>query len=312
MIVQTKIGPKDSEEEFLQTFETSFGNLGLEYIDLLAIHGINTAELLDKTLYRGTLKACRKLQKEGKIGHVGFATHAGPEVVIPAIECGEFSFVNMHWYYFDQKNSPAIREAARQDMGIFIISPSDKGGKLHAPSHKLKKLCKPFTPMQFNDLFCLLQGDVHTISIGAACPEDFDEHVQAVTGIDSAGETVAAVQNRLESEFESVMGRDWATSWQEGLPHMVKVPEPLPLYFILRLYNLAKTYDMTEYAKDRYNLLGSGGHWVPGQKVEKVDWNMLREALNGYSFAGRIPEMLREAHEWFDEGEKKRLSESAS
>ena len=40
-------------------------------------------------------------------------------------------------------------------MGVFIISPNDKGGKLQEPGEKIKSLCAPLTPMQFNDLYCL-------------------------------------------------------------------------------------------------------------------------------------------------------------
>ena len=35
-------------------------------------------------------------------------------------------------------------------------------------------LCAPLTPMQFNDLYCLSREAVHTLSIGAARPSDFD------------------------------------------------------------------------------------------------------------------------------------------
>ncbi len=33
--------------------------------------------------------------------------------------------------------------------------------------------------MIFNDLFCLLRPEVHTLSLGVANPEDFDEHLKA-------------------------------------------------------------------------------------------------------------------------------------
>ena len=36
------------------------------------------------------------------------------------------------------------------------------------------------TPMQFNDLYCLARGQVHTLSCGASRPGDFDEHVRAL------------------------------------------------------------------------------------------------------------------------------------
>src|SRR6059058_1581789 len=47
IIVQTKIGPKPTSREFLSTFETSMRYLRLEYVDLLALHGINNRTLLE-------------------------------------------------------------------------------------------------------------------------------------------------------------------------------------------------------------------------------------------------------------------------
>jgi predicted aldo/keto reductase-like oxidoreductase len=41
------------------------------------------------------------------------------------------------------------------------------------------ELCQPLTPIQFNDLYCLARPQVHTLSIGASRPTDFDEHVGA-------------------------------------------------------------------------------------------------------------------------------------
>src|SRR3954470_2310864 len=41
MIVQTKVAPFETAEEFLRTFETSMRYLKLDYVDLLSIHGIN-------------------------------------------------------------------------------------------------------------------------------------------------------------------------------------------------------------------------------------------------------------------------------
>src|SRR6266404_8847745 len=40
MIVQTKVPPTANSREFLQTFDSSMKYLGLDYVDLLALHGI--------------------------------------------------------------------------------------------------------------------------------------------------------------------------------------------------------------------------------------------------------------------------------
>ena len=308
IIVQTKIGPKDSEDEFLKTFDISMKNLQLDYVDLFGIHGINTPFLLRKSLKGGTLKAIRRLQNEGRIRHVGFSTHGPTQTIIDAIETGEFSYVNLHWFYFDQNNQPAIDAAAKQDMGVFIISPNDKGGMLYAPPKRLSDICAPLTPMEFNDLFCLANKKVHTISIGVTKPEDFDAHLEILPELTNAENTISPVLKKINDEAIRILGADWVSHWQDGLP----LPEQCngaPLYHILRMLNMYKAFDMLEYGKMRYNLLGQGGHWFPGEKVDRIDWKALEKSLKDYRFSDRIPDMLREAHKLFNAEDKQRLSE---
>ncbi len=310
IIVQTKVGPAESEDDFLRTFETSLTNLQLDYVDLLGIHGINNPGILETVLRSGTLSACRKLQTRGLVRQVGFSTH-GPRPVIEAtIESGEFAYVNLHWYYFDQDNWPAIEKATERDMGVFIISPCDKGGKLYAPPQKLSACCAPLTPMAFNDLFCLSHPQVHTLSIGAARPQDLDDHVAVCTLLDEATTHIAPVLKRLHTELALAMGPEWAAHWREGLPHTVAIPEEFPLYHVMRMVTMAKAFDMVDYGKMRYNLLGAGDHWFPGVKADKVDLGLLPAAIDGYRFADRIPELIKEAHDLFNADDAKRLSES--
>ena len=92
--------------------------------------------------------------------HVGFSTHAPTEIILDAIrheEDGGFDYVNLHWYYIYQRNWQAVEAATERDMGVFIISPADKGGMLYKPSKKMVELCQPLHPLVFNCLFCLSQ-----------------------------------------------------------------------------------------------------------------------------------------------------------
>jgi predicted aldo/keto reductase-like oxidoreductase len=310
IIVQTKVGPKASESEFRATFETSLRHLRLARVDLLSVHGLNTRELLAETLTKGTLKACRKLQDEGLVGHVGFSSHGPLDAVRAAVETGEFSYVNLHWYYFDQQNGPAIEAARARDMGVFVISPSDKGGKLYAPPAKLARLCAPLAPMTFNDLFCLSRPEVHTLSIGAARPSDFDAHLAALPHLADPGSALRPVLQRLQEEGRRCLGAEWYDHWSEGLPPVVNIPQPVPLYHILRLFNLVKAFDMLEFGQMRYNLLGGADHWFPGHKAAEFDKAMLLAALKGYRFADQVPDRLREAHSLLNGEDKQRLSKS--
>lgn len=53
LILQTKVMPKPSAAEFLETFEISMAYLKQEYVDLLSIHGINNRVHLQETLRKG-------------------------------------------------------------------------------------------------------------------------------------------------------------------------------------------------------------------------------------------------------------------
>src|SRR5439155_6033571 len=52
IIVQTKVPPMSSAKEFLKTFDRSMDYLGLDYVDLLALHGINHREFLRWSLQK--------------------------------------------------------------------------------------------------------------------------------------------------------------------------------------------------------------------------------------------------------------------
>ncbi len=311
LIIQTKVSPRDTPEEFLETFETSMQYLNLDHVDLLSLHGINTHHLLDLTLRPGgCMDVCRQLQREGRVRFVGFSTHGPQQMIVDAVETGEFDYFNVHWYWVNRRNWPAIEAATRHDMGVFIISPNDKGGKLYEPPQKLVELCDPLSPMIFNDLFCLQHPEVHTLSIGASKPQDFDEHLRAVDRMAGSDAVVAQIDARLVAEMQRVLGCDWYENWERGIPECTEIPGEINVWETLRLSNFAKALDLVAFGKMRYNLLGNADHWFPGTKAVGFDDDAIRSALVHSPFSDRIPDLLREAHDLLDDVPKARLSES--
>jgi uncharacterized protein len=308
LIVQTKVTPSEDAQDFVDRFERSLSLLKLDYVDLLGVHGINTLEHLD-WCQNGIFDAVRKLQDQGKVRSLGFSTHGPTQVIIDAIATNQFDYVNLHWYYINQMNWDAIVAANQHDMGVFIISPSNKGGNLYDPPQRLVELCAPLSPIVFNNLFCLSHPQVHTLSIGAARPTDFDEHLKTLAVIDQTERLLPVIIQRLEEAAIERLGEDWINRWRQGLPTVDETPGRLNIPTILWLRNLAIAYDLVGYAKMRYNLLGAGSHWFPGARAEEIDVEALRPYLQNSPFAEQIPAMLKETHELLGGEQVKRLSE---
>jgi predicted aldo/keto reductase-like oxidoreductase len=316
-ILQTKVPPQADSDLFERELATSFERLGVDRIDLLGIHGINLAEHLEQTIRpAGCLAVARRWQNDGRIGHIGFSSHGSLPLLEQAIASNEFDYVNLHWYYIRQDNGPALTAAARHDMGIFVISPTDKGGHLHSPSQRLAQLCAPLHPIVFNDLFCLSFPAIHTISVGAARPSDLALHLEAVGALDRAAELLAPIQARLERAQLEALGADWLASWRQGLPDWRDAPGQLNLQVLLWLHNLLEAWDLESFARARYGLLGSGGHWFPGANADvlagQVSAAELRAAVAASPWADQIPAILDQLRRRLGGHEVKRLMDETA
>lgn len=297
-LLQTKVAPDPDPARFEAELALSFQRLAVERVDLLAIHGINTGELLEQTLRPGgCLEVVHRWQAQGRIGHVGFSTHAPLPVLLEAIESDAFSYVNLHWYYIRQDNSPALEAARAHDMGVFLISPTDKGGHLHTPSVRFQELCAPHHPIVVNDLFCLSHPAVHTISVGAACTGDLQRHLQAVALLPEASALLPPILQRLEQSRLDALGGSWLASWQQGLPPWQQTPGQINLPVLLWLHNLLQAWDLEGFCQARYRLLGQGGHWFPGENADALDRQVseaeLLAVLGASPWAETIPPVLR-------------------
>ncbi|AIQ95825.1 Aldo/keto reductase family [Prochlorococcus sp. MIT 0604] len=312
-IIQTKIPPNSDPKIFERDVKTSIEKLKVKKIDLLAIHGINTAEHLHQSIRDGgCIDILRNFQKENLIGSIGFSTHGKSSLIEKAISTNLFDYVNLHWYFINQENTKVINLANKHDLGVFIISPTDKGGHLHTPSIKLMELCKPLHPIVFNDLFCLRNQNVHTLSVGIAKETDFALHLEAVSLLSESEKYVPKIINRLRQESINSLGLEWHQNWNRNLPSWEYTPGNINIPVLLWLSNLIDWLGMEGYARARYQLLGNGSHWFPGFNAnlldEDVSERQLLKVLEGHINPKKVIRKLRNLKEKFGDKNAKRLS----
>jgi len=300
-ILQTKVKPEDEPQVFVANVLDSLRRLQVEYIDLLAIHGVNSYKALWQICRPGgCLAAARVLQRQGQVGWVGFSGHGPTEVILDAVMHegdGGFDYLNLHWYTIFQQHTLALQEAGRRDLGVFIISPTDKGGMLYRPPDKLKALSLPLSPLQFNDLFCLMQPEVHTISVGASVPTDFCEHIDALAYWEEHA-LVRDIYQRWQGAMYSATGQYLPDEHWCSYPSFESIPGYIHIAYIFWLENLVRGWGLLEYARARYALLGQDTRWVPGNNAGGVDgYDLAGIAAVGKLHPGELVGRLQRAHQ---------------
>ena len=304
IFLTTKLPPTSNAHQMNEWLNESIFRLQVDYLDCLAIHGINTWQHLGwVNLSNGCMSVLKQAQREGKVRHLGFSTHGSLELIIATIETGLFEFVNLHYYYFFQRHAPAVALASQKDLGIFIISPADKGGRLYNPPEKLQKLCQPFSPLELNYRFLLSDRRITTLSIGAANPRELIQPTDILDDEYTPTSAETEVLSRLESELSQSLGSNVCQQCYQCLP----CPENINIPEILRLRNLAVGLDMTEYGQYRYGMLENAGHWFPGNKGNKC--TTCGECLPRCPQKLDIPSLLFDAHQRLNGASRRRLWE---
>lgn len=144
----------------------------------------------------------------------------------------------------------------------FVISIADKGGKVYAPSRKLRSLTLPdMEPMAYGAaaMWNLHEMDaekasVHTFSVGAARPADLDQFAVAAY-LQGKGELLSktkAIKARLDKAMIDTLGQDWVDTCYQGLVPCTKSKYGIQHNQMISFYNNINAWGLHQYSKDRF------------------------------------------------------------
>ena len=286
--MMTKGAPMTGEET-RALVEEQLDSLNLDYLDFYGWHGINNEERLKAAVKSGgPVEVLHRLREEGLIRHVGFSTHGSLEIILQALNTNLFSFINLHYYYFFQRNILALQLARKKDIGIFIISPNEKGGLLWKPSKKVEETCHPLTAIEFNGRFCLSHPEITTLSMGIHEPEHFAQNLSILNEADYASPGMLDIQAKMDISLSKISSL--CTLCGECLP----CPEEINIPEVLRFHNLLEAYNMKDYGEFRYNMFEGEGHWFPGNFASKC--TQCGDCLPRCPEKLEIPKLLKKTH----------------
>jgi len=321
-ILQTKVNPMKNPADFRKALEQSFQLLQVDYIDLFAFHGVNYPETLvymfgeDKIpkpeRKEGDPETCYSIIQEyvkaGKIRHIGFSTHGSTDLILETINKNVFDYANIHYHFVGsytasggghdgQGNRDCVKLMNEKNMGVFIISPFDKGGCLFIPSRKFRKLTLPeLEPMTFESQRIwnhhhLFPGQhIHTYTAGAARPSDLDQPAVAAywhaTQNAQVVEKVQRVSARLLKVREEALGKEWADTWWKGVPKAAQNKHHVEHNQVVWQYNCLLAFGLYHFAKARYHSFENNKkNW----KDDKTDDENINSLQPGWGYVPGLP-----------------------
>jgi predicted aldo/keto reductase-like oxidoreductase len=221
------------KKSFRKRFDTSMKRLGIDYVDVLFLHAINTRAA---TLNKAVLEVMREIKKEGRTRYLGVSTHSHePEVIRAAIDSGVYDVVLVAYNYRQNHKdeiAKAFEEAAKAGVGIIAMK-TMAGGK------------KP--------------KDGPAVSAGTALKWALqNEHVATAipgfTTFDQLDEDIAVAGDLTLSQDEKqllAMAMDQETLYCDGCTQCLdQCRHELPIPDLMRAYMYTYGYRETRKARD--------------------------------------------------------------
>jgi len=239
---ETGLFTKETDpERFEQMFEESLKRLGLDYVDILYLHGVKKREA---TLFEPLMTTMEKLKKQGKTRFIGVTTHSNEAEVIQAVIDSKIYDVVLTAYNFRQENRNEIKKAIARaaNAGIGVVAMKTQAG-VYWDEEKIHKI-----NMKAALKWVLQDTNVHTAIPGFTT---FDQMNLDLSVMKDLTMTLEEKRDLMEGESKNYAGF-YCQQCEKCLPQCKK---GLDIPTLMRSYMYAFGYRNIPLAKDTYNSL---------------------------------------------------------
>lgn len=255
------VGPRDTAASIMASVHGSLRRLGAATIDVLMIHGAESAAVL---VDERVLEAFDRLKEEGAYRFRGLSCHANQdEVVRKAVDCGLYDVVQVGYNVFDiqEPGRPvetypdylgtsgirALLELARaKDVGIIAMKTLKVGGRRQA----LAKFRTGATSLHQ----AMLKWVLDDPRVASAVTEILNRQ-QMEEDLGAAGATLAAAEKAMLVRYVRENGTDHC----HGCAGCRRAcPEGIDTTAILRALAYEESYGKTERARAAFAAASSG------------------------------------------------------
>ena len=259
----------------------SLSRLGLDHVDLLLIHGVDTEEDLNRFLgVGGAVEAFRDAQQAGKVRFLGISGHQNP-VLVKAIKTGVFDVIlasyNLTNADADKELFPLTKEL---DIGVTVMKPLG-GGALGVPPEvvQFQVADRAIAPAEVALRFVLSNPFIHTTIPGMSKLAEVEANVP-----------LGYVPQSMSPEEVGVLRKKAETlgfTFCQGCGYCVpECPEEINIPEVFRLQTFHDQYGMMGYAKATYRT----------RHAAKVDLcTECRSCMERCPAQLEIPELLKKA-----------------
>ncbi len=221
---ETAAEPMDAVR-LVAEIETSLSQLRRDHIEIFQFHAVLPKDL-DQVIDQ-LLPAARKLQQQGKIGHIGItedpSVDYGQQMACAAVNSGHFDTLMVQYSILDQiADGPTFASTQRQDVGVFCMSAAraaftDRESLRVALERMGETETATFEALlddktSIADLafqFAAAQPAIDVVLVGTGKPEHLQASTAAILGPPLSGEHRAWLVERYGSSDGQILWIDY-------------------------------------------------------------------------------------------------------